>query len=339
VRRLASVLGVCLLLIAGVVPAQASGISSALPQANPLGRVLGIVPVRDARGGARPTRSSNLTYHNGSTMNTNTTYAIFWAGASLTFDSGYQTLIDTYFTDVSHDSGLSSNVYASDTQYYDTITFSTRYIQYASTFGGFYVDTTPYPLNGCTDKATSICLSDAQLQNRIAADVGNPTGWSGGNGTAPTGGESQLVFIFTPKGVGSCIGSSCAYTQYCAYHSWIDSTSTNPLILYANQPYANQNYRIYTCNSGQWPNGNSADATLNVVSHEHNEAITDQQGKAWYDSSGNEDGDKCAWNFGTALGSTSTGNYNQLINGHTYYLQQEWSNAANNNAGGCVLSY
>jgi hypothetical protein len=321
VRRLASVLGVCLLLIAGVVPAQASSVSTLLPQANPLGRVLGIVPVRDARGGgARPTRSSNLTYHNGPTMNTNTTYAIFWAGASLTFDSGYQTLIDTYFTDVSADSGKTSNVYDSDTQYYDSVNGN---ITYKSTHVTSVLDTDAYPPNGCTDKATSICLSDAQLQTELQR-VMSANGWSGG--------ESNLFFIFTPKGVGSCVGGSCAYTQYCAYHSWIGSGSS--AILYANQPYANQNYRIYTCNSGQSPNGNSADATLNVVSHEHNEAITDEQGTAWYDSSGNEDGDKCAWNFGTALGSTSTGNYNQLINGHTYYLQQEWSNKSS----GCVLT-
>jgi hypothetical protein len=322
VRRLVSVLGVCLVLAAGVVPAQASNASTASPAANPLGRVLGIVPVRDARGGARPTKSSNLTYYNGPTMNTNTTYAIFW-GASGSWDSGYQSLIETYFRDVAAASGAQSNVYYAGTQYYDTITGSTRNIQYASTFGGFYADTTAYPANGCTDKATSICLSDAQLQAEIQR-VMSANGWSGG--------EGNLFFIFTPKGVGSCVGGSCAYTQYCAYHSWIGSGSS--AILYANQPYANQNYRIYTCNSGQWPNGNSADATLNVVSHEHNEAITDQQGNAWHDSSGNEDGDKCAWNFGTALGSTSTGNYNQLINNHTYYLQQEWSNKSS----GCVLT-
>jgi hypothetical protein len=50
---------------------------------------------------------------------------------------------------------------------------------------------------------------------------------------------------------------------------------------------------------------------------------------------GNEIGDKCAWNFGTALGSTGSGEYNQVINGHDYYLQQEWSNVSS----GCALKY
>ena len=335
-RRLLSVLAVCFVLALSAVPAQASAPASptaagGVPIANPGGRILGVVPVRDAHGGggARPKRTSNLTYHLGPTMHTNTTYAIFWGAPDATtansnfpaFDSGYQALIERYFGDVAAASGASTNVYFSDTQYHDNLNGN---ITYKSTFGGAYADTTAYPANGCTDKATSICLSDGQLQQEIAADVSHLSGW--------TGGESQVVFIFTPKGVGSCAGSSCAYTNYCAYHSWIGSGTS--AILYANQPYADQNYSIYTCNSGQWPNGNSADATLNVVSHEHNEAITDQQGSAWFDSSGQEDGDKCAWNFGTPTGGTNGAYYNQAINGDHYYLQQEWSNKSS----GCVLT-
>ena len=89
------------------------------------------------------------------------------------------------------------------------------------------------------------------------------------------------------------------------------------------------------CDSGQHPNGDWADATLNVASHEHNEAITDPNGNAWYDSGVNENGDKCAWNFGTSLGSTGFGQYNQVIGTGKYYLQQEWSNASSS----CVPGY
>jgi hypothetical protein len=118
--------------------------------------------------------------------------------------------------------------------------------------------------------------------------------------------------------------------DYCAYHSWYGSGST--VTLYANQPYTMT--VPSACDTGQHPNGSEADPTINVVSHEHNEAITDEQGNAWYDLAGYENGDKCAWDFGSAIGSTSYGLYNQLISGDPYYLQREYSNATSR----CVLT-
>jgi hypothetical protein len=100
--------------------------------------------------------------------------------------------------------------------------------------------------------------------------------------------------------------------------------------LYANMPYADTSPTA--CGTGQSPNGSDADDTLNVTSHEHREMINDPTGSAWYDLLGNEGSDKCAWNFGAPLGSTGTGAYNQVINGHFYYLQTEWTNAHT----GCV---
>ena len=221
------------------------------------------------------------------------------------------------------------NVYFSDTQYYDSAAGN---ILYSSAFDGTQaiVDTTPYPANGCRDSYTSICLSDGQIQSELASLISS-RGLPSGTGVA--------YFMFTPKGVGSCAGTSCAFSYYCAYHS--NFATGGHQALYANMPYANT--VPAACGSGQSPNGSGgagdADSTLNVTSHEHNEAVTDPLGTAWFDRSGYENGDKCAWNFGTALGSTSTSSpsttkYNQLINGHAYYLQQEWSNAR----PGCVLT-
>ena len=73
----------------------------------------------------------------------------------------------------------------------------------------------------------------------------------------------------------------------------------------------------------------AADSGLNVTSHENIEAITDPEGNAWYDSSGQEIGDKCAWNFGSTLGGGSGSEYNEQISSGNYWLQQEWSNDAN----------
>ena len=255
-------------------------------------------------------------------MRTNTAYAIYWIPGGYSVSSGYTSLIDRYFADVAAASGTTGNVYASDTQYYDT----TGPIAYAASFGGSVVDTNPLPASACTDRYTSVCLTDAQIRSEIQREVAANPGWQVG--------PSSVFFMYTAKGVGSCLdstGSQCAFSYYCAYHSNIGSGSNG--VLYANMPYADT--VASACDAGQHPNANDADATINLVSHEHNETITDPLGTAWYDSQGNENGDKCAWNFGSPLGSTGSGQYNQVINGHQYYLQQEWSNASSS----CVQMY
>jgi hypothetical protein len=277
---------------------------------NPVGRMLGVVlPVNAAH---KASGAGTLVYHGGPVEHTNRVYSIYWQPAGFTMASGYTSLIDQYFGDVAADSGKTSNVYYTGTQYYD----GSGNVQYSSSYGGSVLDTDPLPPSGCTDSYTSVCVTDAQIQNEIRT-VAARQGWT----TDP----QTEFFMFTAKGVGSCYGSSCAFSYYCAYHSWSGSGSN--VLLYANMPYADT--VPSACDAGYHPNANDADATINVTSHEHNETITDEQGDAWYDHAGYEDGDKCAWKFGAV-----TGSYNQTINGHDYILQLEYSNADR----GCVQS-
>lgn len=67
-------------------------------------------------------------------------------------------------------------------------------------------------------------------------------------------------------------------------------------------------------------------ALANVTGHELSETVTDQHLDAWYDSSGAENSDKCAWTFGTPLLTFS--------NGSQWKIQGNWSNAANNAQSG-----
>lgn len=300
----------------------ASGASAAPPSAmNPAGQIRGVVP---AHGQASKLRraNNNLSWHGGPVMHTNAVYAIYWLPGSYAgmpssgpLSTNYQSLINGYFGAVGHDSGLTSNVYWSDTQYNDSAGFA----GYSSIFAGSIVATNAFPANGCRDSYTTICLTDAQLRTEIQSVVGT---------SHPTGLGTEYI-LFTPKNVGSCFGSSCAFSYFCAYHSQIGSGGSGT-ILYANVPYAA--WVPSACGSGQSPNNNDADSTINVTSHKHNETVTDPLGTAWYDTRGNEDGDKCAWNFGSLLG-TSGAEYNQVIAGNHYYLQQEWSN----HSSGCVL--
>jgi hypothetical protein len=244
--------------------------------------------------------------------------------ATLTFDASYQTDINRYFTDVAHDSGLNSNVYSAAKQYYDGNPHVN--IQYQSTFGGSYVDRDPFPAtNGCGDGLDAYCLTDQQLQDEIQS-VLTANGWHGG--------LDHIFFLMTPNGVGSCfdsIGSQCSTNAFCAYHNdFVDSSSEQ--VIYANEPYEGPLGGCTDFTQG-FPNDPDSDTTINTISHEHNESITDPLGTAWLANDGNENGDLCAYGFGNALGGTAgTDAYNQVINSHHYDLQQEWSNADN----GCI---
>jgi hypothetical protein len=285
---------------------------------DPAGKILGVIPPHGNPGrGNKKTSGTNLTYHGGPVMHTNATYAIYWVPPGFTVSAGYQATIDQFLGDVAAAPGATTNVYFSDTQYSDSVNGP---LLNSSTFAGSVIDTNGFPANGCTDPYTSTCLNDSQLKAEITR-VMAAQGWS----ASPT----TMFFMLTAKGVGSCAGG-CAFSNYCAYHSWFGTgTST---VYYANQPYTTT--VPSACGTGQAPNGDvDADSTINVISHEHNETITDQHGNAWYDSRGAENGDKCAWNFGTISGPAGA-HYNQTINGHNYYLQQEWSNQTSR----CVLT-
>jgi PKD repeat protein len=67
------------------------------------------------------------------------------------------------------------------------------------------------------------------------------------------------------------------------------------------------------------------------MSHEHNESITDPiPNDTWTNGAGanhgEELGDQCDGHMGTTLGTHNGASYNQVINGHFYWYQEEWSN-------------
>jgi hypothetical protein len=119
-------------------------------------------------------------------------------------------------------------------------------------------------------------------------------------------------------------------TQYCAYHSATSSTVGN--VAYTNLPYITD----AGASCGANFNGLGAKAGITIVSgHEMAETITDQfPNGGWLDSSGEENGDKCAW-ISSGQGASADTN----LSTGTFAVQSLWSNAFNNGSGGCVLSY
>jgi len=282
------------------------------------GSIAGIVPHAGQPGLATPALSKSIP---------------FSIHSSLTFDANYETLINQYFTDVAVDSGGASNVYSVDPQYTD----GTGAANYDSMFGASYVSHDPLPANGCDDGVHAVCLTDQQLQNEIQ-NVLTTKGWHGG--------LNNMFFLMTPNGVGSCVdstpassGGQCSTNVFCAYHNYfVDASSED--VIYANEPFEGTAGGCTNPLDQGFPNDPNADTTINTISHEHNEAITDPltdlSNLAWITADHKfEIGDLCAFDFGTALGGTpGVDAYNQIINGDHYDLQQEYSNAD----GGCVLS-
>jgi hypothetical protein len=133
--------------------------------------------------------------------------------------------------------------------------------------------------------------------------------------------SNTLFGVYFPHGMKITLqgGSSCS--SFCGYHSHFTYNGT--LIKYAVFPYTD----CAACSV----TGKSVNDILTIVtSHEIREAVTDSLGTAWYDSSGYEADDKCAWH-----------NLYQMSGGG-YWVQPEYSNGGTKNGTtypgpGCVV--
>jgi hypothetical protein len=102
----------------------------------------------------------------------------------------------------------------------------------------------------------------------------------------------------------SCGGPSLAY---CAYHGHFTNGSND--VKYSIEPYPS----CGGCKVAGWTDVQNQE---HFVCHETREAVTDPDLNAWYDRSGNEADDKCAWSPTPFLGTGGFG------------YQYEWSNTA-----------
>jgi hypothetical protein len=295
----------------------------------------------DAANGTPP-----LIFHGGAVMGTASTgpvvvTPIFWNPAGHPMDSAYKKIITTYLAGVAKDSGRHTNVYSTLNEYFG----SNGAISYQVKLGTPINDTNPLPANGCKvngkdtrriyadNSGYDACLDDDQViaeTNSVASAHGLPVDLA------------HIYVLFLPKHVESCFFAGSTTTAsnfctinyqpsaaYCAYHSQAPNGT-----VYANMPYPIYASPVgFTCSSDarfpvvQTPNGNAdADTEVSPTSHEIMEAITDPDtSTGWYDSSGFENGDECAYVFGATQG-TAGQLYNQVINHHHYLTQEEFSN-------------
>ena len=175
--------------------------------------------------------------------------------------------------------------------------------------------------------------------------------------------RAPIYFVILPADVEVCYaaGVLCTGNQMPAYHGdFVDSG--DDVVLYGALPLwplragsvlfpaPKGVFQIDGTSVAQSPNRDiNTDILIDSLSHEDSETITDPlNNDAWFDYSvTNEVGDKCEMNtsaklpvgfgsnpnaFRPTLGGSETAGtlYTQLINGHPYYTQSEWSNGDRN---------
>jgi hypothetical protein len=161
-------------------------------------------------------------------------------------------------------------------------------------------------------------------QSQLAAEAVNAAAHFG---NTTSGANTHVQYVIDTATGNNANGFG---TQWCAWHS---STSSN----YGNIAYTNMPYITDAgASCGANFNGLGANAGITIVGgHEFAETETDIfPNGGWLDASGGENGDKCAWISSGQGASASV----SLSTGH-FPVQSLWSNAFNNGAGGCVLSY
>ena len=267
------------------------------------------------RGAGTP---SNLSYHGGiggiGVETAPKVFLVLWGSQWSNDPSGEAAILQNFYSGAGGSSWLNSV-----TQYCQGVPAGTVFCKAAGTAAG---NPTGILAGVWADNATAAPRSPRQSQ--FAAEAVLAAGHFG-NTTASSNANAQYV-IATATGN----NSKGFKTQFCAYHSATSSTVGN--VAYTNLPYITD----AGASCGANFNGLGPDAGITIVGgHEMAETITDQfPNGGWLDSSGAENGDKCAW-ISSGQGAAA----DVTLSTGTFPVQSLWSNAFNGGSGGCVLSY
>jgi PKD domain len=303
----------------------------------------------------------------GPVMHSVTTHVIYW-DPNGGFTSATKGIVDGFFSDLAHDSGRATNVFAIAGQYTD----SSGNAAYSATAGAPTIDSEKYPETEECEAPTgpeadpgppyTECLLDEQIQAELSRFIAAER--------LPVG-PTQMYFILVPHKVVTCfdelaeingeVEQVCSSNFFCAYHSHIEGGTSNEII-YADIPFSllDTGHAKLCQDDGhpliQQPNPDNgagedgetrfADVALKYLSHEYLEAATDplvDEETAWVDARGREIGDKCNGVDGAEAGIEMDPDaflpvlgglaahgtlFDQAINTGHYYLQSEWDNAA-----------
>ena len=247
------------------------------------------VHVYRARGQARPGGGgvTPLTWHNGALLNNVAVQAIYWGNswASTTYQSDKITGLATFYGGLNNTSYIKTN-----TEY--TGSGGTQFSG-AVSYNGHFVDVSTAPRKA---PQTSAILAE------VCKVITNPQP----NGYYP-------VYVDSPRG----------HAGYCAWHSYGTCNGV---------PVQFGFFFDLTGDGGCDPGSPSSynhsqglAALANVSGHEISETVTDPRNGGWWDASGAENSDKCAWTFSGQPVS---------VGGQSWKIQGNFSNAAFSSGGG-----
>ncbi|HEY8076807.1 MAG TPA: hypothetical protein VIF62_21925 [Labilithrix sp.] len=166
--------------------------------------------------------------------------------------------------------------------------------------------------------APSSTVSDAALRAELARVIAA--------GSLPYD-ANGVYYVVTPKNVKVCSNGACSCENFCGYHSAFASTAG--VVLYAAIPSAAacpSSCGVFASDATS-PNRNvEADEGVSIMAHEGAEAQSDAYGDAWFDGSGWENGDKCAYTYGTTTRAANGAAMNAAWGGKSWLVQMNWSN-------------
>lgn len=192
--------------------------------------------------------------------------------------------------------GIGGSPYNAINTTYSTISTT---IQNAVQYKGAITDTGSAGTR-LSDSAIQTLVKNAILKGKLPSD--------------PKG----VYFVLTSSNIST---SSGFCTRYCGWHT---HTSVNGVDI--KYSFVGNAARCLTSCAPQSvsPNGNAGvDGMVSVLAHELVETVSDPDLNAWYDSSGAENADKCAWTFGQSQYQVANGAFaNMKIGARDYLIQR-----------------
>jgi Phosphate-induced protein 1 conserved region len=274
--------------------------------------------------GSTSANRSPIKYHGGPVMPGVSRIVVIWYGNwnqtnNTDTPAGQQIIRDALYGLALDGGSVPKSPYAGAFTY-SAITESGTLSKYSDSLGDVVKAVSSAVIAECSMSASPTyggsTLSDATVMSLAQWAAGQSC--SQPAGSTASGPDPAAVYLVLSS---SDIGESSGFlSSYCGWHSYTTTSGIYTQYGFIGNPAKQISSCSYQPTSS--PNGNpGVDAMISVIAHELEETVTDPQLNAWYNSAGSEDGDMCAWTFGSHQQAISSSNpfYLGASNSGSYY--------------------